>query len=829
MRIRLPHEWSPRSYQQPAWDYLNDGGKRACLIWHRRCFAIGTQIVLANGQWKPIEDLAVGDEILSWNGFTTCIDRVKNKWSAGKKLVISYKASGFPKIEVTRDHRFRGFHPQWHNAGWVQISEIQRRNLAVAQFKKGYFPLVGIDAGDLAELVGYLITDGYVTVGQQPKFTNNNRFLIDRVAQLANGIFGITPIVRSKGRGFDVGLSNGTRGGGETSNPLKEWFRAENALASKRDRRIPKQVWLWNERSLWQMFGAVIAGDGSIYSQKNGRIVTDVKRGKRSIKPAAQVTIHAGMSYGLAQDYVQLLRKLGIASTIEKETRGENWKVRLTRQDCIKRFLQNIIAWGKEDKRCAALRLCENRRDRQSKFNLEKAGVKAGASRICETFDIETEKHHCFFANGYLVHNSGKDDVALNWACIAGHERVGEYWHMLPEAAQGRKVIWDAVSPHTGRRRIDHAFPEVLRDKTRDDEMVIRLKSGSLWRVVGSDNYESLLGATPAGVVFSEWALADPNAWAFLRPILMENKGWAIFITTPRGTNHAYKTLDLAKSDKTWFSQVLTADDTGIFTQEQLQGELYEYQHDYGDEEGKALFEQEYYCSFESALVGSYYGSYLSRAAKDGRILARIPIDRTILVHTAWDLGVTDSTAIWFIQRAGREYRLIDYHEGAGVGLDEYARVLDTKRQEHKWVYGNHYFPHDMAVKELGNKGKSRADSMQELGYKPTIVPQSNVLDGINATRKLLDQSWIDETRCERGLNALRNYRRAWDDRLKMFRDAPIHDWSSHGADALRTFASGYRDPRERPKLTISAVRDNVGSTMAGSMHDRGTGWLGRQ
>lgn len=423
---------------------------------------------------------------------------------------------------------------------------------------------------------------------------------------------------------------------------------------------------------------------------------------------------------------------------------------------------------------------------------------------------------------------SGKDDVALNWAAIAAHERVGEYWHMLPEAAQGRKVVWEAVSPHTGRRRIDQAFPEVLRARTRDDEMAIRFKSGSLWRVVGSDNYESLLGATPAGVVFSEWALADPNAWAFLRPILMENHGWAIFITTPRGTNHAFKTLDLAKSDNSWFAQVLTVDDTGVFDPEQLKGELKEYQHDYGEEEGKALFDQEYYCSFESALIGSYYGSYLSRAAKDNRIISRIPIDRTVLVHTAWDLGISDSTAIWFIQRAGREYRLIDYHEGSGVGLDEYARILDEKRATHKWVYGNHYFPHDIAVRELGNKGKSRADTMQELGYKPTVVPQHNVMDGINATRKLLDQAWIDEARCERGLNALRNYRREWDSRLNMFRDSPLHDWSSHGADALRTFASGYRNPRDKPPLSISMIRDNMKPSTAIGLQERGTGWMGR-
>lgn len=418
---------------------------------------------------------------------------------------------------------------------------------------------------------------------------------------------------------------------------------------------------------------------------------------------------------------------------------------------------------------------------------------------------------------------SGKDDLALNWAAKAAHLRVGEYWHMLPEASQARKAIWDAVSPHTGIRRIDQAFPRDMRANTRKNDMVIEFQNGSLWRVVGSDNYDSLLGSTPAGIVFSEWALADPNAWAFLRPILIENNGWALFITTPRGSNHARKTLDLARSDASWFAEVLSARDTGVFTEKQLVDELKEYQHDYGDDEGNALFEQEYNCSFEAALIGSYYGAYLNRASKEGRI-GKIPIDRSLLVHTSWDLGVSDSTGIWFIQRAGREYRIVDYHEGAGVGLDEYARILDEKKAQYKWVYGVHYFPHDMAVRELSNGGRSRADTMQNLGYKPTIVPVSSLMDGVNATRRMLDQAWIDEGRCERGLNALRNYRREWDERLKMFRDNPLHDWASHGADALRTFASGYRDPKEKPKPKIPLPSFNSGLPT-----ERGTGWMGRR
>jgi hypothetical protein len=418
---------------------------------------------------------------------------------------------------------------------------------------------------------------------------------------------------------------------------------------------------------------------------------------------------------------------------------------------------------------------------------------------------------------------SGKDDLALNWAAVASQQRVGDYWHMLPEQSQARKAIWDAVSPHTGERRIDQAFPPEMRDRTRDNDMMIRFRNGSTWRLVGSDNYNSLVGSTPAGAVYSEWALADPKAEAFLRPMLAESKGWALYITTPRGANHARVTYEMARQDPKWFAQILPATETSVFTPAALADELREYQKIYGVDDGRALFDQEYHCSFEGAFVGSYYGAYLTRLARDGRIGA-IPIDRTIPVHSAWDLGISDSTAIWFIQRSGREFRLIDYHEGSGVGLDEYVRVLEEKQKLHRWAWGKHYFPHDVAHRELGNNGKSRIDTLKALGITPVVVPQSNVNDGINAVRQLLDQAWIDEVRCERGLNALRSYRREWSDKLQTFKDNPLHDAASHGADALRTFAAGHREIMDKikvPKFQLPVF--NVGSR-----EERGTAWMGR-
>ena len=415
---------------------------------------------------------------------------------------------------------------------------------------------------------------------------------------------------------------------------------------------------------------------------------------------------------------------------------------------------------------------------------------------------------------------SGKDDVALHWAAYASQLRPCEIWHMLPEASQARKAIWDSVDANTGRRRIYQAFPSDIVDSINESEMKIRFKNGSLWRVVGSDNYDSLVGSSPVGIIYSEWALANPASRAFFRPIILQNKGWELFITTPRGANHAFKTYEGFRDDPDGFAEILTANDTQVFTSDELLKELKDYQRDYGEEEGAALFEQEYNCSFAAALIGSYYGAYLTKMRREGRICS-VPVDRAALVHTAWDLGVGDSTAIWFIQVVGREKHLVDYHEGSGVGFDTYARILAEKQRLHNWIYGFHYFPHDVAVHELGH-GLSRIDTLRGLGIKATVVPVHHPEDGINAVRRMLDSTWIDEKRCERGLNSLLNYRREWDERLKIFRDNPVHDWASHGADALRTFAAGYKEPKERMGTTISPPKP------WGGVPEQGTGWMGQ-
>ncbi len=383
----------------------------------------------------------------------------------------------------------------------------------------------------------------------------------------------------------------------------------------------------------------------------------------------------------------------------------------------------------------------------------------------------------------------GKDDVALHWAAVSAMTRVAPYWHMLPEAAQARKAIWNAVNPHTGKRRIDEAFPHELRETTQENEMFIRFVNGSTWQVVGSDNYNSLVGSSPAGVVFSEYALADPAAWAYLRPILLENGGWAVFITTARGNNHAKDLLEVARKSPEWFAEVSTARDTGAFSEAALMAEQAEYMAQFGAAEGRALFNQEYMCSFDAAVIGAYYAGEMETAESDGRVLD-IPYDAVCPVDTYWDLGFSDATAVWFAQRIGGGINLIDYQEWTGSGLLDVAKDLRQK----PYLYGVHHLPHDAEQTEISN-GRTRKETLEAvLGPNLEIAPKLGVDDGINAVRTIFPRMRFDRTKTERGREVLRNYRRKWDEDKKIYLPRPHHDWASHGADALRTLGVTYRE-----------------------------------
>lgn len=413
---------------------------------------------------------------------------------------------------------------------------------------------------------------------------------------------------------------------------------------------------------------------------------------------------------------------------------------------------------------------------------------------------------------------AGKDDVVLHWTCSAAHERKGVYWHMLPQANQARKAVWDAINPHTGKKRIDEAFPHALRASSRSQDMAIELKCGSMWQLVGSDNFNSLVGSPPIGIVFSEWALADPAAWAYLSPILEENGGWAVFITTPRGKNHAYRMLQNArKNPQEWFSEVLTIEDTGILTPERYEAIRKDRVAEFGEVFGEAMCEQEYRCSFDAAVLGAYFSKEMADADRDGRI-CDVMADPSQPVHTAWDLGVDDSTAIWFFQVLAGGLNIIDCYESSGVGADHYVDVL----KERAYPYGRHFVPRDAKVKEWGAPGaRTRVQTLQSLGLNPELVPNQSFADGIQAARTTIPRCRFDSERCERGLDALRSYHAKYDEEARTLAKIAVHDWSSHYADAFRYMSLAWRELRAAeppPPPTVDAYVGNPDGTITSNL-----------
>lgn len=410
----------------------------------------------------------------------------------------------------------------------------------------------------------------------------------------------------------------------------------------------------------------------------------------------------------------------------------------------------------------------------------------------------------------------GKDEIALNVTRDLALERPASYWHCLPEYAQARKAIWTAVNPHTGKRRIDEAFPKEIRKATNEQEMFIELVNGATWQLIGSDRYDATVGSSPAGIVYSEWALANPSAWGYHRPMVQENNGWAAFITTPRGNNHAKAMYDLAASSSDWYAEISSVHDTGALDEAQLAEALAEYQALYGIDFGRAMFEQEYLCSFAGALVGAYFGAEMNRAERDGRI-APLEIDYAQPVHTAWDLGKAVNNPIWCFQVIGGKPKIVDFYQPESEDIGDWVKWLNDKGYN-----GNDYVPHDILVTEWGTK-RTRFETLQSLGRRPKRLPRVSVADGLQAARTTINEATFgNHERLQLGIEGLKNYRRDWDDDRKTFRETPVKDWAEHIGSAFRYLGLAWRDVAparpapQRPKELAYEVRPD--GTVQGNM-----------
>ena len=393
---------------------------------------------------------------------------------------------------------------------------------------------------------------------------------------------------------------------------------------------------------------------------------------------------------------------------------------------------------------------------------------------------------------------AGKDLTALHQDCKDAHRRIGAYWHVFPTAEQGRKAIWEGFT-RDGQRIMDVVFPPAIRKSPRaftsNGEMVVNLKCGSIWRLLGSDKME-VVGAGPVGVTFSEYSLAKPNTWDMIRPMLRENDGSATFIFTPRGKNHGWKLLEMARNSSDWFVSRKRLDETMAYDPVRT------VEEERASGMPEELIQQEYFIDFSAANVGSYYGVMLSALEARGGLQAFEHTRDDIF--TTWDLGRSDDTAIWWwTPKHDGGVDVLDHYASHGEDLEHYFDVLEKRARHYGWRYRKHYFPHDARAKTLAARQSVMEQAVYRLGAGLVdITPNLALLDGVAAVRRLLlERSTRIHPRCSLtegnrdcdGVEALRAYHREWDDERKCFRESPVHDWSSHTADAARYMAVAHK------------------------------------
>ena len=340
------------------------------------------------------------------------------------------------------------------------------------------------------------------------------------------------------------------------------------------------------------------------------------------------------------------------------------------------------------------------------------------------------------------------------------------YAFLSPTFKQGKATAWDYIKTYAGK---------IPGTKFNESELRCDLPNGARITILGAENDQALRGIFLDGCVFDETQSIKPTIFPeIIRPALADRKGWCVFIGTPKGRNYFYELYEQAKENKDWFSCVFKASDTKILDDEELKAAK--------EVMSKDLYEQEFECSFQAAITGSYYGHIIESLAKEGRV-GDVPYDDNLDVETWWDLGLNDSTSIWFAQRYKGEIRLIDYYENSGFGLDHYIDIIDQKGYD----YSKHIAPHDIKVRELGNMGKSRLESALELGIAFEVAPKVSIEDGIEAVRKELTNCWFDKNKCKTAIEYLKAYQKRWDDKNQCFRNKRLHNFASHCADSFRT------------------------------------------
>jgi len=390
----------------------------------------------------------------------------------------------------------------------------------------------------------------------------------------------------------------------------------------------------------------------------------------------------------------------------------------------------------------------------------------------------------------------GKTVFAINHLlrdCLTSKKERPRYAYLAPTYKQAKTIAWDYLQHYS------RPIPGI---QINQSELRIDYPNGGRIQLFGCDTPDALRGIYLDGCILDEYAQMPSSLFGeVLRPALSDRQGWALFIGTPKGKNAFYDLYDHARNDERWFTVVHKASDTGIVAED----ELHDARGIMTDEE----YEQEYECSWTAAIRGAVYGKEMAAALRDDRI-GFIPIEPSIPVHTFWDLGISDSMSIWFVQAVGKEIRFVNYYEHTGEGMAHYINHLDQFKRDHGINYGEHFAPHDIEVRELST-GKSRRDTALQMGIAFRVVQQHKVADGIEATRRLFSRFWFDEKRCRHGIECISQYRYEYDEKKGVFRDNPLHDWASHCADSLRQLAMGWQEvltQKERSHAPVMAQSD---------------------
>jgi len=399
-----------------------------------------------------------------------------------------------------------------------------------------------------------------------------------------------------------------------------------------------------------------------------------------------------------------------------------------------------------------------------------------------------------------LPRRAGKDITAFNLAIRLALKKVCVIYYIFPTYSQGKKIIFNSVT-NDGVSVLDFIPKEVV-DSINTTELTIKFKNGSIIQIVGSDNYDRLVGTNPYMCIFSEYALQDPRAYQYIRPILTANEGIAIFLSTPRGKNHLWELYQMAQQNDNWFCYKLTIEDTNHIP-------LYEIEKERAEGiMSEDLIQQEYYTSFTMGVEGAYYAKYLDRMRLNSRI-GDVPYEAGFKVHLAIDIGVRDSTTIIWFQVIGQTVRIIDCYENSKQGLEHYAAIIKSK----PYIMGKYIAPHDIAVKEWGS-GMTRIEKAKQLGIPFTIAPNIAVEDGIESVRSTFSKMWIDEKNCAPLIKAIENYRQEYDIKRKVYMSQPLHDWSSHFCDSLRYLCISL--PKTRDGLSAEELDKRYKEVMLG-------------